>query len=82
MQVFWDESKRQSNLAKHGLDFADVLEHFDLASATVRPTRNGRFRAVGPFKETVVVMIFSMLGTEAMSVISLRKASKRERKAQ
>lgn len=28
MEFEWDEAKRQSNLRKHGLDFAEV-DHFD-----------------------------------------------------
>lgn len=30
--ITWDEAKRASNLAKHGLDFADVA-HFDFDTA-------------------------------------------------
>lgn len=28
-QLIWDETKRQSNLIKHGLDFADAMEVLD-----------------------------------------------------
>jgi uncharacterized protein len=30
--ITWDEAKRVSNLAKHGLDFADIV-HFDFDTA-------------------------------------------------
>lgn len=29
MRFTWDESKRQINLSKHGLDFADAARVFD-----------------------------------------------------
>lgn len=29
MRYTWDETKRQTNLAKHGLDFADASKVFD-----------------------------------------------------
>lgn len=29
MQFEWDEAKRRRNLAKHGVDFLDVLPAFD-----------------------------------------------------
>lgn len=44
--IVWDEPKRQSNLAKHGLDFADLDEAFFL-SALVVPAKNGRHMAIG-----------------------------------
>jgi uncharacterized DUF497 family protein len=28
LKIVWDESKRLANLAKHGLDFADLNETF------------------------------------------------------
>lgn len=37
--------------------------------------------AVGEFRgETVIATIFVLLGTEALSVISMRRASRKERK--
>ena len=29
MKVEWDESKRDENISKHGIDFADVPEMFE-----------------------------------------------------
>ena len=46
MQIVWDEIKRQSNLAKHGLDFADLHEEFFLG-AMIAPMREGRYLATG-----------------------------------
>ncbi|WP_295049215.1 hypothetical protein [uncultured Paracoccus sp.] len=44
--IVWDEPKRLTNLAKHGLDFAELDETFFLAAMVV-PARNGRHMAKG-----------------------------------
>jgi uncharacterized DUF497 family protein len=84
MKIVWDEPKRQTNLLKHGLDFADV-PLFDWRNAKVysaKPDDDGRARlkAVGRFGTDTTVVIFALLGTEAMSIISFRLASGREKK--
>ncbi len=80
MRVVWDEPKRLSNIEDHGLDFADAVE-FDWLSAIVRPSHTDRYRAIGLMGgKLVVALIFKPLGTEAISIISLRPASKSERK--
>ena len=43
--------------------------------------RHGRFRATGNFGGSVLVVIFAPLGTEAISVVSMRLASRKERQA-
>ncbi|EQB16863.1 hypothetical protein L284_08945 [Novosphingobium lindaniclasticum LE124] len=45
MIIVGDEPKRQANLVKYGIDFADVGEGFFL-SALVIPAKNGRFAAI------------------------------------
>ena len=79
--ITWDEPKRLANLATHKLDFAEFESRFDFASAIVRPAKHGRSLMIGRLGGTLLVaVVFSMLGTEAMSIISLRPASKKERK--
>ncbi|MDP3896634.1 MAG: BrnT family toxin [Mesorhizobium sp.] len=80
MRIVWDEPKRQANIAKHGLDFADLgIEFF--ASAHLLPARTDRILAVGGLdSEIVVAVVFRALGTEAISVISMRRANRNERK--
>ena len=83
MKIVWDENKRKANVEKHGLDFADVVL-FDWAGAKIyraKPDPDGRQRlkAVGYFEQQVTVVIFSLMGTEATSVISFRSASAKER---
>lgn len=78
MLIVWDEPKRQANLVKHGIDFADVGEGFFL-SALVIPAKDGRFAAIGEMNGTITV-IFAVLGTEGVSIISARPASITERR--
>ena len=35
MIIVWDEPKRQANLVKHGIDFADVGEGFFLSALVI-----------------------------------------------
>lgn len=79
MKIVWDEAKRQRNLAKHSMDFADLSLEFFL-SANVGPARNGRYLAIGELDGRIVVtVVFRPLGNEALSVISMRPASSKER---
>lgn len=79
MNILWDEPKRLANLAKHGLDFADLNENF-FDSALVVPSYNKRWAGIGKNIRGVIVVVFVTLGKEAVSVISMRPASKNERK--
>jgi uncharacterized DUF497 family protein len=79
MVIMWDELKRRSNLAKHGLDFASLEAGFDFEAARVTRSEDGRLKAVGTLNNVPVVVIFATLGTEAISIVSLRPASRKER---
>jgi uncharacterized protein len=81
MEVVWDEPKRLANLDKHGLDFADLNEAF-FDNALVVPSRrkSKRWVAIGVNIRGVVVVVFARLGREGVSIISMRAASKDERK--
>lgn len=79
MIITWDDAKRLANLDKHGLDFADLDPDFFLNSLVV-PAQGPRFKAIGALgREALIVVVFAPLGTEAISVISMRPASKREK---
>lgn len=81
MVVSYDETKRRRNIEKHGLDFADLTLEFFL-SAKVTAAKKNRFVAVGEFDGKIVVaVVFRPLGSEALSVISMRPASRKERSA-
>ena len=81
MPIVWDERKRLINISQHGFDFALVESEFDFADAIFMPTRDGRVKAIGSFEGRLAVLIFRPLGEEAISLISLRSASKKERAA-
>ena len=55
MVITWDEPKRQLNLSKHGLDFADFENGFDMDGAVVAPASNGRFKLIGVFQNELLV---------------------------
>ncbi|WP_412057383.1 BrnT family toxin [Bartonella sp. DGB2] len=79
MKIIWDEPKRLSNLDKHGLDFSDVI-YFDWKNAFISDTYSNRLKAIGRFANGTMVVVFALLGTEAISVISFRPANEKERK--
>jgi hypothetical protein len=79
VKIVWDEPKRLANLAKHGLDFADLNETF-FDNALVLPSYNRRWAGIGKNIRGVIVVVFVTLGKEAVSVISMRRASRNERK--
>jgi uncharacterized protein len=78
MQIVWDETKRVGNIKKHGLDFADLSVVF-FETATLAPAKNKRLKAIGKVDNSVIAVIFAVLGTEGISIISMRPASKLER---
>ena len=79
MKIVWDEIKRRQNLANHNMDFAELdLDFF--ARASVRQTHSDRLVAFGEFRgQTIVAVVFKPMGSEAVSVISMRPASRKER---
>ena len=80
MKILFDQAKRETNLVKHsGLDFADLDEAF-FASSKVISAKANRYIAVGQLGEDIIAVVFAVLGSEAISVISMRRASRKERK--
>ena len=81
MEYEWDEAKRVSNLAKHGVDFGRVGE-FEWSSAIIREDRRRwygerRWRALGKIGERLHTLVY----TERMGrtrVISFRKSKEQE----
>ncbi len=80
MQISFDESKRLQNLAKHGLDFADLDVDYFLGAIVV-PAKLGRFIAIGVLSRDVIATVFAKLGSQGLSIVSMRRASRKERKA-
>lgn len=78
MLIVWDEPKRLANIAKHGFDIADLNEAFFLAAVVV-PVRGNRHMAIGRMNDGTVAVVFTHLGREGLSVISMRRADRNER---
>jgi uncharacterized DUF497 family protein len=82
---FWDETKRQSNLEKHGLDFIDadlVLAskyRIDLPSARNGEQRVQLFAYV--FEVLTVLTLVFLPGEDGLRIISFRRANRTEREA-
>lgn len=81
MELEWDEAKRHENLAKHGLDFADVSE-LDWDNATVLedarfPYPEPRFWAFAMWRRRLHMVAFCLRGTK-VRIISFRKANAKE----
>lgn len=83
MTFVWDESKRLSNLQKHGLDFRDAADIFSFFALTKIDDRQDygedRWIVVGLLEGRTVVLVYVELENDTRRVISLRKATNHER---
>lgn len=77
----WDEKKRLTNLAKHGIDFRDAETIFDGPLVAVEDARQDygetRYIALG-LLEGIVVSLAYAEREEVVRLISIRKALKHE----
>ena len=84
MKFDWDERKNQANLAKHGLDFADVCRVFDhpilVNLDDGMEYGEERWIGIGLLDMRVVVIVFTEPKQNMIRVISFRKATTGERK--
>ena len=83
MKFEWDESKRKSNIKKHGFDFIDAERVFNGATFTIKDYRfdynESRFITLGML-EGIVIVIAHLEEDNLIRVISMRKATKNEQK--
>lgn len=81
MEFEWDENKRQTNIAKHGIDFIDAQKIFDYDTVTIEDNRfnygEQRFIALGLLKGKVIVVVYTERNN-IIRIISARKATKNE----
>lgn len=79
----WDENKRRYNLEKHGMDFIDVIEIFKdpnrIEFKNIRKEET-RFQTIGMVHDIVLFLVYTLKGRKKR-IISVRRASKNERKA-
>ena len=81
MKYTWDESKRQSNLNQHGLDFSDAEKLFSGPVVLFENTQNGyseqKMIAAGLLDFSTVLVVYVKSGDET-KIISMRKADSDE----
>ena len=74
----WDETKRQTNIRKHSIDFVDVPSLFDGITVTFEDTRydygETRFITLGLLKSHVIVVVHTE-HDQNIRIISARKAT-------
>ncbi|MCH4872866.1 BrnT family toxin [Pseudomonas sp. TMW22091] len=82
--IVYDEAKRQANLAKHGLDLADAGLVYDAPNKiTLCSPREGESRLMDVAMVEIVGIVLVLVYVERdqdIRAISLRRASKQERK--
>ena len=84
MTFVWDEAKRQANLKKHRMDFADAEKVFEGVTLTVEDDRfdynEQRFITIGLLNGEFIVIAHAEDASEndLTRVISMRKATKYE----
>jgi uncharacterized DUF497 family protein len=78
----WDETKRQTNIAKHGVDFIDAALLFEGAVLETEDRRRDhgerRYRALGLCNDRVLHVIYTWR-QDRRRIISARRASRNER---
>jgi uncharacterized DUF497 family protein len=81
MRSAWSETKRQSNLLDHGLDFLDASRVFEGLTYTFEDDRliygEERFVTLG-LLDGMVVSIVHTETSRSIRIISFRKATKHE----
>ena len=81
MRYDWDETKREANIAKHGVDFiaAEDFEWDVALTVASHSTTEPRLVAIAPIRRRLHVLVYS-IETRIVRIISLRKANRREAK--
>jgi uncharacterized protein len=81
MEFDWDEEKRQINLSKHGIDFADLEFLFEGVTVLVVDDRfdygETRFTTLGLLNGKVLLVVHTETD-ETIRFLSARKATKYE----
>ncbi len=77
----WDEAKRQTNIRKHGIDFADVSDVFNGNIIIIEDTRidygEPRYIVIGILNGRVIVVAYTER-EDVIRIISARKATSYE----
>ncbi|MGH9503720.1 MAG: BrnT family toxin [Terriglobales bacterium] len=80
----WSAAKNRANIRKHGFDFVDAEQLFRGMLIANPDTREDyeekRWIGIGLIRGRAAHVVFTEVGPETIRIISLRKASRRERK--
>lgn len=82
MRFEWNQAKNESNIRKHGIDFADVENMFNYPVLTLPDSREdygeARWVAIGRIGELVCVVAYTERHGDVIRIISARKATRYE----
>jgi uncharacterized DUF497 family protein len=84
MRFEWDEQKRLSNIAKHGIDFLLASELFDgrLRLDLDSPRGNEqRILSIGQLQDKLIAIARTLRGKDVVRIISARRARHEEERA-
>lgn len=85
IHILWDETKRQANLDKHGLDFIDAAMVFESPyRLDVESVRGGELRTQSfayVFDVLAVLTVVHVARDKLLRIVSFRAASEEERTA-
>ncbi|HJV02284.1 MAG TPA: BrnT family toxin [Burkholderiaceae bacterium] len=80
----WDEGKKRSNIAKHGIDFARAIQIFERPMYVFPDMRfdygEDRSIGIGWMDACLITVVFVESSEELIRIISARKATRLEEK--
>ena len=84
MHFEWDEAKNESNIRRHGIDFADIPSMFLAPMLTDIDDRidysEERWISIGILVHGITVVVWTERAGDVIRIISARKANKDERR--
>lgn len=83
-EASWDSQKRETNLVKHGIDFADLVDFFGDPNLleridSRRDYGETRVQALGRYEDHVLFVVYTWRD-DTRRLISARRATREERK--
>jgi uncharacterized DUF497 family protein len=77
----WDEMKRLSNIAKHGIDFKDAMAALTEPHLQMSSNRQGEIRTLAICRHTlkVIAVVYTLRG-DLVRIISARAARKHDKR--
>ena len=78
----WDETKRQSTIKKHGIDFLDASRIFDgrpVCHIVANYQKEQRWGTIGKLDKRIITVIWTYRGTK-IRIITARKARENEKR--